>query len=109
MASSMHVKTFRSVLKWIFFYKHCSAMIFACLALQYAGHAKTVLSLSWWWSSSWQALSEALASCGDNIDAAIKRLGELQLTAHCSTLSNVEERTPQSKQAPAQAQSTSGE
>ena len=31
-----------------------------------------------------QVLSDVLDSCGNNIDAAIKRLGELQLTAQCS-------------------------
>lgn len=31
-----------------------------------------------------QVLSDILVSCGDNIDAAIKRLGDLRLTANCS-------------------------
>jgi hypothetical protein len=31
-----------------------------------------------------QTLSDILDTCGDNIDAAIKRLGELQLTAQCT-------------------------
>ena len=31
-----------------------------------------------------QVLSDILISCGDNIDAAIKRLGDLRLTANCS-------------------------
>lgn len=31
-----------------------------------------------------QVLSDILETCGDNIDAAIKRLGDLRLTANCS-------------------------
>ena len=31
-----------------------------------------------------QVLSDILETCGDNIDAAIQRLGDLRLTANCS-------------------------
>ena len=32
-----------------------------------------------------QIIGDVLDACGDNIDSAIKQLGQLRLTAHCGT------------------------
>ena len=58
---------------------------------------------------SMQIIGDVLDACGDNIDSAIKQLGQLRLTAHCGTAQPAASGAEQAADPNASAGSQAGE